>query len=88
MIQECIIIRTSADTFDFIVGHRLNDRPLSRAERGGGPCPDNRSCCMTYAASLCHKRASGGIVRLVPVRGDLTDGFTPISRYPPRRMAA
>jgi hypothetical protein len=32
MIQECIIIRTGADTFDVIVGHRLNDRPLSRAE--------------------------------------------------------
>jgi len=32
MIQECIIIRTGADSFDVIVGHRLNDRPLSRAE--------------------------------------------------------
>jgi hypothetical protein len=32
MIQECIIIRTGADTSDVIVGHRLNDRPLSRAE--------------------------------------------------------
>jgi hypothetical protein len=32
MTHEVIIIRTSADTFDVIVGHRLNDRPLSRAE--------------------------------------------------------
>jgi hypothetical protein len=32
MIQECIIIRTGAATFDVIVGYRLNDRPLSRAE--------------------------------------------------------
>ena len=32
MIQECIIIRTGADTFAVIVGHRLNDRPLSQAE--------------------------------------------------------
>jgi hypothetical protein len=32
MIQECIIIRTGPDTFDVIVGRRLNDRPLSRAE--------------------------------------------------------
>ena len=32
MIQECIIIRTGADTFDVIVGHKLNDKPLSRAE--------------------------------------------------------
>jgi hypothetical protein len=28
VIQECIIIRTSADTFDVIVGRRLNDRPV------------------------------------------------------------
>jgi hypothetical protein len=32
MTHEVIVIRTSADTFDVIVGHRLNDRPLSRAE--------------------------------------------------------
>jgi hypothetical protein len=32
MTHEFIIIRTCADTFDVIVGHRLNDRPLSRAE--------------------------------------------------------
>jgi hypothetical protein len=32
MTHEVIIIRTGADTFDVIVGHRLNDRPLSWAE--------------------------------------------------------
>jgi hypothetical protein len=32
MIEERIIIRAGADTFDVVVGHRLNDRPLTRAE--------------------------------------------------------
>jgi hypothetical protein len=32
MIQERVIIRTSADTFDVIAGYKLNTEPLSLAD--------------------------------------------------------